>query len=174
MVKGLGEARSFRIVGENDAWKPLTFEVWSELVPLRDGKKESHCYWSLPDDNDAFYDFLRREYKLRREGFHTSNSIQIGRIQFSLYRTHNEVGESYFSTTAKMPRHILVGILNIIDDEFYAENSTTIYAPSINGGEELLRFELCGDGMFHWHGDESYAGYTEKELLEREGSYYVV
>lgn len=119
MVKGLGEARSFRIVGENDAWKPLTFEVWSKLVPLRDGKKESHCYWSFPDDKDAFYEFLRREYKLRREGFYTSNSIQIGRIQFSLYRTHNEVGESYFSTTAKMPRHILVGILNIIDDEFY-------------------------------------------------------
>lgn len=50
----------------------------------------------------------------------------------------------------------------------------TIYAPSVNGGEELLRFELCEDGMFHWHGDESYAGYTEQELLEREGSYYVV
>lgn len=47
----------------------------------------------------------------------------------------------------------------------------TIIARSVNG-VDMLRFEYVEEtGFFHWHGNANYCGYTEKELLAREGYY---
>lgn len=40
-----------------------------------------------------------------------------------------------------------------------------IYAPDLVGNIE--RYEICADGFYHWHGVESYCGYTADELLAR-------
>lgn len=45
----------------------------------------------------------------------------------------------------------------------------SIEARSING-VDMITFELSPEtGLFHWNGDSSYAGYTEEELMKREG-----
>ncbi len=45
------------------------------------------------------------------------------------------------------------------------EVKNCIMSPDLVG--ELRCYYLCPDGLYHWGGDESYAGYTAEELDER-------
>lgn len=51
--------------------------------------------------------------------------------------------------------------------EGYYTSDTTCMAHSVNGGDELLPFALCEDGLWHWDGNENYAGYTTAEIESR-------
>lgn len=46
-------------------------------------------------------------------------------------------------------------------------NDDVIYAPDIVGAS-IERYEFCSEtGLYHWHGDTHYAGYTAEELEDR-------
>lgn len=50
----------------------------------------------------------------------------------------------------------------------YWTSATSCMAHSIAwNDDELLPFSLCADGLYHYNGNEDYAGYTEEEIVAR-------
>jgi hypothetical protein len=37
---------------------------------------------------------------------------------------------------------------------------------AIKDGNKYQNYGLCSDGLYHWEKDESYAGYTEQEMID--------
>lgn len=103
----------------NYDWQNLPIHIVERLQPLREGKKESYVFWELPyrESYEFIQDYLVPNFKGSSSYFGVSFSL--GKVRCHATRTKNEVGEPFLDVTAKLPRHILDGILSVIMNIWY-------------------------------------------------------
>ena len=103
-----------RPVSINPPFEGVLPNVHKQTYNLFEGKKESRYWWELPyGEGWEFLNFLHDNYGGNRSGW-----FMVGKVRFLYFYTTNEVGEPYLHVSAKLPKHVIVGICDCIMSEY--------------------------------------------------------